>query len=284
MFAFVLMPFDPAFDDIYRLGIKEPAETLGIRAERVDEQIFHKENILERIYGQIDAADLIIADLTGRNPNVFYETGYAHAKGKLCLLLTSKADDIPFDLKHHRHLIYGDSIQNLRQALLKDLEWLKSEIANRRSVLTVRLNKNKTSSLLEKDDWHATAKVDLVFDLNNDTTVPSPEIEAIYFETGRGWTFTQDGQECAARPSESDKNLFSHFVRSPVRRLQAKSWAEIKINGEKTIDTKFGAANRDKVFQDKYRVAGRAEVRILTADGVFEFPVDLDIEVDEFPF
>jgi nucleoside 2-deoxyribosyltransferase len=150
MFAFVLMPFDAAFD-IYKLGIKETAEKLGIRAERVDEQIFHKENILERIYGQIDAADFIIADLTGRNPNVFYETGYAHAKGKLCLLLTSKADDIPFDLKHHRHLIYGDSIQNLRQALEKDLDWLKSEITNRQSIFTVRLN--RTSALLEKDEW-----------------------------------------------------------------------------------------------------------------------------------
>ena len=60
MFAFVLMPFDTAFDDIYKLGIKETAENRGIRAERVDEQIFHKENILERIYTQIDAADLII--------------------------------------------------------------------------------------------------------------------------------------------------------------------------------------------------------------------------------
>src|SRR6266403_3057608 len=284
MFAFVLMPFDPAFDDIYRLGIKETAEKLGIRAERVDEQIFHKENILERIYGQIDAADLIIADLTGRNPNVFYETGYAHAKGKVCLLLTSKADDIPFDLKHHRHLIYGDSIQNLRQALLKDLDWLKSEIANRRSVLTVRLNKNKTSGLLEKDEGSANAKIDLVFDLNNDTTVPSPEIEAVYFDTGRGWTFEQDGQECATRQDDGDKNGFSHFIRSPVRRLQAKSWAEIRISGEKILETKYGANNRDKVFQDKYRVAGRAKFRILTAEGAFDFPIDLDIEVDEFPF
>jgi nucleoside 2-deoxyribosyltransferase len=284
MFAFVLMPFDPAFDDIYRLGIKETAEKLGIRAERVDEQIFHKENILERIYNQIDAADLIIADLTGRNPNVFYETGYAHAKGKVCLLLTSKADDIPFDLKHHRHLIYGDSIQNLRQALLKDLDWLKSEIANRRSVLTVRLNKNKTSGLLEKNEWTAKAKIDLVFDLNNDTTVPSPEIEAVYFDTGRGWTFNQDGQECATRQDDGDKNGFSHFIRSPVRRLQAKSWAEIRISGEKILETKYGANNRDKVFQDKYRVAGRAKFRILTAEGAFDFPIDLDIEVDEFPF
>jgi nucleoside 2-deoxyribosyltransferase len=282
MFAFVLMPFDAAFDDVYKLGIKETAEKLGIRAERVDEQIFHKENILERIYNQIDAADLIIADLTGRNPNVFYETGYAHAKGKLCLLLTSRADDIPFDLKHHRHLIYGDSIQNLRQALEKDLDWLKSEITNRRSVLSVRLN--RTYALLEKSSHTAHAKIDLMFDLNNDTTVPSPEIEAIYFETGRAWKFTQDGQECASRQIEEDKNIVSHFLRSPVRRLQAKSWAEIKVTGSKIVDHKFGTANRDKEFQDSYKVAGRAKVRVVTADGTFDFPIDLDIDVDEMPF
>lgn len=282
MFAFVLMPFDPGFDDIYKLGIKETAEKLGIRAERVDEQIFHKENILERIYGQIDAADFIIADLTGRNPNVFYETGYAHAKGKLCLLLTSRADDIPFHLKHHRHLICGDSIQNLRQALEKDLDGLVAEVKNRDSVLAVRLT--RTSGLLEKDDWTADAKVDLTFDLSNETTVPSPEIEAIYFDTGRGWTFKQDGRECAARTVEGDKNSVSHFLRSPVRRLQAGSWAEIKISGEKTLATKFGKKNKEVVFKDKYRVAGRARVRVLTTDGAFEFPIDLDIEVDEFPF
>lgn len=282
MFAFVLMPFDPSFDDIYKLGIKETAEKLGIRAERVDEQIFHKENILERIYGQIDAADLIIADLTGRNPNVFYETGYAQAKGKLCLLLTSRADDIPFDLKHHRHLIYGDSIQNLRQALEKDLDWLKSEINNRRSAFTVKLN--RTSGQLKKSDWEANAMVDLAFDLRNETTVASPEIEAIYFDSGRGWTFTQDGQECAARQIDNDKNAYSHFIRSPLRRLQAKSWAEIKITGEKTLETKYGSRNRGLIFRDKYKVSGRARFRLMTSEGEFDFPIDLDIDVEEYPF
>jgi hypothetical protein len=64
IFAFVLMPFDKAFDDIYKLGIKETASQLGLLAERVDEQIF-REGILERIYRQIEVADLILADMSG---------------------------------------------------------------------------------------------------------------------------------------------------------------------------------------------------------------------------
>lgn len=58
-FAFILMPFDKSFDDIYKLGIKETATTLGILAERVDEQIY-SEGILERIYRQIELADLVL--------------------------------------------------------------------------------------------------------------------------------------------------------------------------------------------------------------------------------
>lgn len=98
-FAFVLMPFASEFDDIYKFGIQAVALECSVVAERVDEQIY-SETMLERIYRQIDAADFIIADLTGKNPNVFYEIGYAHAKGKPCTLLTQRTDDIPFDLKH----------------------------------------------------------------------------------------------------------------------------------------------------------------------------------------
>jgi hypothetical protein len=116
IFAFVLMPFNTAFDDIYRLGIKETANSLGILAERVDEQIY-SEGMLERIYRQIELADFIVVDMTGQNANVFYEVGYAHAKGKLCIHLTQKADDIPFDLMHHRHIVYGGSIGELRTRL-----------------------------------------------------------------------------------------------------------------------------------------------------------------------
>jgi nucleoside 2-deoxyribosyltransferase len=126
-FAFVLMPFDKAFNDLYQYGIKKPASELGILAERVDEQIY-REGILERIYRQIDVADIVIADMTGKNPNIFYEVGYTHGKKKLCILLTADAADIPFDLKHHRHIVHGHSITSLSEQLTDELKWALGEI------------------------------------------------------------------------------------------------------------------------------------------------------------
>ena len=121
-FCFVLMPFESDFDDIYKLGIKQSCIDAGAYCERVNEQIFN-ESILERIYNQISKADIIIADMTGKNPNVFYEVGYAHALGKTTILLTKNADDIPFDLKHYPHIVYNNSISTLKEELTKRVKW-----------------------------------------------------------------------------------------------------------------------------------------------------------------
>lgn len=121
-FCFVLMPFDDTFSDIYALGIKEACKEAGAYCERVDEQ-FYDGGILDRIYNQIAKADIIIADMTGRNPNVFYEVGYAHALGKSTILLTQKAEDIPFDLKHYPHIIYSNKILQLKDELTKRVNW-----------------------------------------------------------------------------------------------------------------------------------------------------------------
>jgi hypothetical protein len=125
-FVFVLMPFDKEFEDVYKLGIKTSCQNAGAYAERVDEQIFAT-SILERIYNEINKADVIVADMTGRNPNVFYEVGYAHALGKTVILLTRKADDIPFDLKHYPHIVYGGSISDLVPELEKKVRWAISQ-------------------------------------------------------------------------------------------------------------------------------------------------------------
>ncbi|MCZ7402378.1 MAG: nucleoside 2-deoxyribosyltransferase [Candidatus Methanoperedens sp.] len=125
-FIFVLMPFDEKFNDIYEFGIQGAAKEINAYAERVDNQIFN-ENILDRIFNQINKADVIIADMTGRNPNVFYEVGYAHALGKIVLLLTQNTNDIPFDLKHRQHIVYAGQIATLRKSLTERLTWAIGE-------------------------------------------------------------------------------------------------------------------------------------------------------------
>ncbi|RZI40514.1 hypothetical protein EGT07_23010 [Herbaspirillum sp. HC18] len=122
-FCFVVMPFASEFDDIYQFGIKGACEDAGVYCERVDEQVF-TESMLERIFNQISRADLIVADMTGKNPNVFYEVGYAHALGKRTVLLTQDANDIPFDLKHFPHIVYGGRINDLRPGLAKRIKHL----------------------------------------------------------------------------------------------------------------------------------------------------------------
>ena len=125
-FVFVLMPFDESFNDIYSYGIKQTCVELDAYCERVDEQIF-SERILDRIYNQISKADIIIADMTSRNSNVFYEVGYAHGIGKNVILLTKNSDDIPFDLKHFPHIIYDGKIKELSTQLKKKLDWFLTE-------------------------------------------------------------------------------------------------------------------------------------------------------------
>ena len=163
-FAFVLMPFDAEFADVYSLGIKDTVEQSGMFAERVDEQVFHSEGILERIYNQIEVADFIIADMTGRNANVFYEVGYAHAKNKQCVLLTRNAQDIPFDLKHHRHIVYS-SVSELKQRLRLDIEYIKEQLALRE--IPIRVSLAKIDADLERTKFYATALVNIRLDMQN---------------------------------------------------------------------------------------------------------------------
>ncbi len=116
--VFVLMPFAKKFDDRFRLGIKEPLESIGIPCTRADE-ISYVGNVVQEVFKRIDSARLLIADMTGQNANVFYEVGYAHAKSRRVVLLTEKSGDIPFDLRGERHIIYGASLTALREQLLK---------------------------------------------------------------------------------------------------------------------------------------------------------------------
>jgi hypothetical protein len=277
-FAFVLMPFEQEFSDIYKLGIQAVAKDCGVIAERVDEQTY-TESILERIYRQIENADFIIAEMTGRNPNVFYEVGYAHARGKLVTLLTQSADDIPFDLRHHRHIIYDGSIQTLQGKLRTEIEWLKKLVKKQKST-TFTMELRSAVGDLERTPYSDTALVELVFDIHNKTNRRSPDIEAIYIYTGKGWTFSQGGEECPFTSSDELTDGRRHFIRSPVPRLSPGAWAQINLRGKKDVWSKWLGDEQ----QTSYTTSGIAILELSTSEGTFREDMHMSVEHLEIPF
>jgi nucleoside 2-deoxyribosyltransferase len=279
-FAFVLMPFSNEFDDIYKFGIQAAAVECEVVAERVDEQIY-SETMLERIYRQIDAADFIIADLTGKNPNVFYEIGYAHAKGKPCTLLTQRADDIPFDLKHHRCLVYDGKIQKLKDLLNTEIQWQKAELEKRRST-TFNVSLARLSADLSKTKYSATAEVAFKIDIHNHTQRRTPDIEVIYLHTGKGWSFTQNGEPCAHSDSSIKGKQIRHFIKPPVPRLSPGGWAQLAVDAKKVVWTEWGQESEEP--KEKYPIKGVLTVEIVSSEGNFFERLNVDIEAEEFPF
>lgn len=273
-FVFVLMPFDKIFDDVYNLGIKGAVEQSGMFCQRVDEQIFHQENILTRIYNQINTADVIVADMTGRNPNVFYEVGYAHAKGKVCILLTNNSQDIPFDLKHHRHLVYS-SVSHLKDQLTSDLKHVLVE-----SEQPIVVSLNSIEGDLEKTEYTATAIVTISFDMQNKTDTQSPDIETIYFYTGKGWSFSQDGQECISTKSDMPEFGERHFIKSPVSRIGRKGWVPLKLIGKKVM----GRSWIGDELQDSYDLNGFALMKVRTSYQDFLSRIELKVIANTIPF
>ncbi len=242
-FVFILMPFEAAFHDAYQLGIKAVCKEAGAYCERVDEQIF-QESILERIYNQIAKADIVVADMTGRNPNVFYEVGYAHAIGKRTILLTQKAEDIPFDLKHYPHIIYGGSITTLKDDLKKRVKWyidnpgcpgpvVSEDLEFYINGQNLKVNPNVTLTINMSTTWT------LFVDLHNtsDRIIDLPAIEL-------GFVFPADMAEPAPRhlSSRLPDSKYMPMLRD-LRSLLPKSWLGVSFN---LIPAGKGIAHRCK--------------------------------------
>jgi len=272
------MPFNEKYDDTYKLGIKASAQECNIKAERLDEQLF-SEGMIDRIYKQIEQADIVIADLSDRNENVFYELGYAHAKNKLCLLLTRNTDDIPFDLKHRRHIVYGDSISYLKEELSKNINWAKTEIENERKS-KIRIEVTNPSGNLTTTSNVARCTIYFTFDLFNDTKSISPEITAIYLYTGNTWDLIQDGRECPFTDADIPPFKYRYFLNPPSPRLGKNSWAQIKCKGTRVLARAWMG---DEIKQE-YTLGGRGILRIVTEIGAYDHEFDFSTKVQEVPF
>jgi len=70
--------------------------------------------------GQIEKSKVLLAEVTDKNPNVFYELGLAHAARKPVIFTSGKLDDVPFDL---RHLRVGSMSWRVRAAAAGCVSW-----------------------------------------------------------------------------------------------------------------------------------------------------------------
>lgn len=105
--CFVMMPFAAPLGGYYESMYRPAIEKAGLKPVRADAEIFGAGKIMDQIWSGIREAKVLVAELTTRNPNVFYELGLAHALEKPVVLVSSNEKDVPFDL-HHIRVIYYD--------------------------------------------------------------------------------------------------------------------------------------------------------------------------------
>jgi hypothetical protein len=125
--CFVMMPFGNPYDEYYSEIYLQAIEKSGLVPKRAD-SLYRPSPILHDIWEFINDSALVIADITGRNPNVMYELGLAHAIAKPAIIISDNIDDVPFDLRALRILLYDVKkpnwslqLENAIQSAIKEI-------------------------------------------------------------------------------------------------------------------------------------------------------------------
>lgn len=141
------MPFGQYFDAYYQNALKPAIVDSKLGPVRADE-IYGAGAIIEDIYEAIKSATVLVADVTGKNPNVSYELGMAHALNKPVVIITQSTEDVPFDYKHLRHIRYDVReitwVENLRKSITTTIEAVLQEPSKHLALKSAGANLSKT--------------------------------------------------------------------------------------------------------------------------------------------
>lgn len=107
--GFLIMPLDHDLTWIRDLVVAAGVEE-GITIERGDD-IFRPGVVHDQVLEAIDAADVVVAVCASKNPNVFFELGYA-LRWHSPILIAESGDELPFDIRHFRTVLYGGKSDN----------------------------------------------------------------------------------------------------------------------------------------------------------------------------
>lgn len=125
--CFTVMPFGGWFDFYYEDIFIPAIQAAGLTPRRADD-LYRPSAIVHDIWSLTQKAKMILADLTGKNPNVFYELGLAHALAKPAILVTESMDDVPFDLRSLRVIVYDKNKPDWGKALQEQIKASIKEI------------------------------------------------------------------------------------------------------------------------------------------------------------
>jgi hypothetical protein len=122
--CFVISPFGDPFDEYYEKIYKPAIAKADLQSVRGDE-VYGTGAVIDDIFAQISAASVVLCDVTGKNPNVNYELGVAHALRVPSIIVTQSIADVPFDYRHLRAIPYDrtkvDWAKELEAAVHKTL-------------------------------------------------------------------------------------------------------------------------------------------------------------------
>jgi hypothetical protein len=129
-------------DIILKFVISPAAEQCGFTTLRAD-QIAEPGIITSQVIQHVIEDPLVIADLTERNPNVFYELAIRHALRKPLVQIIKRGEQIPFDVAGTRTITVDDrdleSVEAAKQEIVRQIESLKKRPQDVESPISVSI-------------------------------------------------------------------------------------------------------------------------------------------------
>ena len=143
--CFVLMPFSAPFNEYYAKIYRPAIEEAGFKSLRVDE-ISAPRPFIEDIVDLIRNSDVILAEITGRNPNVMYEMGMAYAAKTPMVMISQSVSEAPTDLKHQRIVVYDTTQPSWTSKLRSDIkDAIKEAVPDKELLNTKRSTTTKST-------------------------------------------------------------------------------------------------------------------------------------------
>lgn len=202
-------------------------QSCNLNVERVD-QINDSDSITQTIIDKLLSADLVIADISGHNPNVFYEMGYRKCTGKPIIHLKSKGENLPFDVNTIRTFEYDltdlDSVEAIKERLQQTISAISFESADESEENANGKNDNTFSGLLP-----------VLYQIQDSITDLKTEISKKDNETLQ--TIMQTSLNNAAKAESADaimmKVLLPELLRNPESFSNLMQIAEMTNNNKK---------------------------------------------------